>query len=74
MLSVIPYYPQPTIELGPLTLHSFGMLVATGILLGTWICGRRVRRYGLESEPVGDFALFMLVIAFISAHVLEIVM
>ncbi|RME74686.1 MAG: prolipoprotein diacylglyceryl transferase [Planctomycetota bacterium] len=72
MLAAIPYFPQPTFRIGPLTLHSFGMLVATGILVGTWIGGRRVRKAGLDPEPFGDYALFMLVIAFISAHVLEI--
>jgi phosphatidylglycerol:prolipoprotein diacylglycerol transferase len=74
MLGVIPYYPQPTLELGPFTLHAFGMLVATGILLGTWIVGKRVARRGVDPEPVGDFALFMLVIAFVISHLAEIIL
>lgn len=30
---VIPYFEQPKLHLGPITIHAFGALVATGILL-----------------------------------------
>jgi phosphatidylglycerol---prolipoprotein diacylglyceryl transferase len=40
VLAAIPYTTFPDIELGPLTLRTFGLMVGLGVLLGAWIAGR----------------------------------
>ena len=40
MLTAIPYTTFPTIELGPLSLRTFGVVVAVGVLLGSWLAAR----------------------------------
>ncbi len=44
VLAAIPYTTFPTIELGPLSLRTFGLMVALGVLLGAWLAAR----YGEE--------------------------
>jgi len=57
----IPYTPFPVLELGPVTVRTFGLLVATGMLVGIIVAARRNERYGIpraETERVG----FLLVV------------
>ena len=41
--SMIPYIHVPDLHVGPLPLHPFGILVATGVLIGTALATRRAR-------------------------------
>ncbi len=45
MLAAIPYTTFPDIELGPLTLRTFGLMVGLGVLLGAWIAGRYIEAH-----------------------------
>ena len=75
MLSLIPYYPQPSWHLvGPFTVHAFGALVAVAILFGAWIVRKRLAKRGLPVEPVGDFIFFLMVAGFVGAHLTEILL
>ena len=47
---MIPYIYVPDLKLGPLTLHPFGLLVATGVIIGTWLATRRARQRGLDLD------------------------
>ena len=58
----IPYETFPIIQLGPLTIRVFGLMVALGMIVGILIAARRNERYGVprgETERVG----FWLVVA-----------
>ncbi|MHC4831988.1 MAG: hypothetical protein ACYTFT_16815, partial [Planctomycetota bacterium] len=48
MIAQIPFFPQPTFHVGPLTLHAFGMAVAAAILVGSYLMKRRSKHYGLD--------------------------
>ena len=48
---MIPYFEQPSLSLGPITIHSFGVLVAVGILSGMYLIRRRPRRRRRHSAP-----------------------
>lgn len=43
---MLPYFAQPTLELGPLTLHAFGVIVAAALLLGMEVGRRRLAAVG----------------------------
>jgi phosphatidylglycerol:prolipoprotein diacylglycerol transferase len=71
---MIPYIKVP--DLHPLgitwlPLHPFGLLVATGVLLGTMLANRRARKLGFDLEQLNSFITWMLVCAFVSGHVLD---
>jgi len=68
---MIPYIPQPTLSLGPLSLHAFGVLVAIGVLLGTRVVERRVQREGLDVGIAARLAVWVLVAGFIGAHLVD---
>jgi phosphatidylglycerol:prolipoprotein diacylglycerol transferase len=41
-LAAIPYTTFPSIEIGPLTIRTFGLMVGLGVLLGAWIAGQYI--------------------------------
>lgn len=68
---MIPYIEQPTIDLGPITIHAFGVLVAAGVLLGIEIFKQRIAQVGLDSDLAGRMLAWMLVAGFIGAHLVD---
>jgi phosphatidylglycerol:prolipoprotein diacylglycerol transferase len=68
---MIPYIHVPDLKLGPLTLHPFGLLVATGVIIGTWLATRRARQRALDLEKLNSFITWMLVAGFLGGHMLD---
>lgn len=68
---MIPYIYVPDLKLGPLTLHPFGLLVATGVIIGTWLATKRARERSLDLDKLNSFITWMLVSGFINAHMLD---
>jgi len=65
---VIPFFEQPTLPLGPVTLHAFGALVGAALIAGSAIVVRRCRATGLDPERGGDMAIYAIVAGFVAAH------
>jgi phosphatidylglycerol:prolipoprotein diacylglycerol transferase len=68
---MIPYIHVPDLHIGPLPLHPFGVLVATGVLVGTSVTNRRARALGYDLLKLNSFVTWMLVAGFILSHVLD---
>jgi len=68
---MIPYIYVPDLKLGPLTLHPFGLLVATGVIIGTWLATKRAKERSLDLDKLNSFITWMLVSGFINAHMLD---
>jgi phosphatidylglycerol:prolipoprotein diacylglycerol transferase len=68
---VIPYFEQPKLHLGPITIHAFGVLVATGILLALRLIRRRAPRVGLDPVVAERLAVRILIVGFIFAHIVD---
>ena len=69
---MFPYFEQPAITLGPVTLHAFGMLVAAAILLGRWMLVRRAETRGLDGEMASRLVLWMVASGLLSAHLVAV--
>jgi phosphatidylglycerol:prolipoprotein diacylglycerol transferase len=74
----IPYIHVPDFQIGPipglgrsLPLHPFGLLVATGVIVGTWLATWRARRRGLDEQHLNSFITWMLVAGFMGGHMLD---
>lgn len=65
---MIPFFEQPTLLLGPVTLHAFGALVGAALIAGSAIVVRRCRATGLDPERGGDMAIYAIVAGFVAAH------
>lgn len=71
---MIPYIKVPDFHPFGITwlpLHPFGLLVATGVLLGTVLANRRARKRGLDLEQLNSFITWMLIGGFTGGHVLD---
>ena len=68
---MIPYFQQPKLHLGPITIHAFGVLVAVGILLAFRLIRRRAPRVALDQVLAERLAMRMVIIGFIVAHVFD---
>jgi phosphatidylglycerol---prolipoprotein diacylglyceryl transferase len=68
---VIPYVKIPELIIGPLPLHAFGLLVATGVIIGTALATSRARRRGFDLDLLHSFITWMLVGGFVAGHVLD---
>ncbi len=64
---MIPYIHVP--DLG--VVHPFGLLVATGVLIGTALATRRARKLGFDLDQLNSFITWMLVVGFIGGHMLD---
>jgi phosphatidylglycerol:prolipoprotein diacylglycerol transferase len=68
---MVPYIHVPDFHIGPLPLHPFGLLVATGVFVGTSLTTKRAERLGYDLFQLNSFVTWMLVSAFICSHVLD---
>jgi phosphatidylglycerol---prolipoprotein diacylglyceryl transferase len=70
---VIPYRTFPTIDLGPIHLHTFGLLVALGLMLGVRILVQHGRRNGQEARKLESLAWKIVVVGFVGARLMFVV-
>jgi phosphatidylglycerol:prolipoprotein diacylglycerol transferase len=68
-----PYFAQPRLDIGPLHVHAFGVLVAVGILVGVEVTQRRARFEGLDPRVMRGVIGQALLWGFVAAHVLDVV-
>jgi len=68
---MIPNIYVPDLKLGALTLHPFGLLVATGVIIGTWLATWRARVRGLDLDKLNSFITWMLIAGFMGGHMLD---
>jgi phosphatidylglycerol:prolipoprotein diacylglycerol transferase len=71
-LYAFPVHPI-AFHLGPLTVHWYGILLATAFLLGLWTAARRAPRTGIAPEKISDIGLWLIIGAVIGARGLYIV-
>lgn len=69
MGAMIPYYEVPVLQLGPVPIHGFGILVALGFVLGGEIAKRRGERAGLDPAAIDKVLGWLVLGTFIGGHV-----
>jgi len=73
---VIAFLPSPTdgvLHLGGLSVHVYGILLATGVVVAIWVTMRRVERLGGPPGEVLDGAVLVVVCGVIGARVYHVV-
>jgi phosphatidylglycerol:prolipoprotein diacylglycerol transferase len=70
----LPYVHIPDGHIGPVPIHPFGVLVATGVLVGSALAVKRAERYGIPRQKFESFISWILVFGFILSHMLDEVM
>src|SRR5918995_1451455 len=70
----LPSPPSPVIfEAGPFALRWYGLCIALGIIVATWLTGRELARKGYDSTLALDSLFFVIPLGFIGARVYHVV-
>jgi phosphatidylglycerol:prolipoprotein diacylglycerol transferase len=56
------------IDIGPVTIHPYGLMLAIGALCGVWVATRTARRVKMPAEMVIDLAMVVLVAGVVGAR------
>jgi len=72
-LASIPSPSQNVIELGPLTIHFYGILIAIGVIVALLVSRHRYVRFGGSGELFERVAIWGVVIGFLGARAAYVV-
>ena len=61
--------PGRSIPLGPLTIHYYGLIIATGLMLAVFYACKRSKEFGLKEDDVLDGVLWVTPFAIICARI-----
>lgn len=60
---------MPGIDIGPIRIHYYGIILMLGALAGAWLASREARRRGQDSEVVWDGLVWVLIGGIIGARI-----
>jgi len=72
-LLTVPAFDFLGRNVGPLTLHTYGVLLAVAFLAGLWVASRQARRAGLDPGRITDMAVYVLIAGLVGAKLLLLV-
>jgi len=65
---VFRFHTFPEIHLGPLTLYTFGLCVALGVLVGAYATSRRNKRFGISSDDTQATVMWLVLAGLVGAR------
>src|SRR6185295_18944007 len=65
-------YPE-LFSIGPVTVYTYGVLLAASYLLGLQFAIRRARAWGLDANRVLDLGIYIIIAALVGAKLLLVV-
>ncbi|HEX2850218.1 MAG TPA: prolipoprotein diacylglyceryl transferase family protein [Acidimicrobiales bacterium] len=66
--TTIPYHSFPLIHLGPITLRTFGLTSALGVLLGVRLLTAHLRRVDIDADRITSLAVWIVLFGFVGAR------
>ena len=61
-------------SIGPLTIHSYGAMMALGMLAGVWLVRRLAARSGQDAQALVDLAVFAFVAGLVGARIVHVLL
>ena len=68
LLASIPSPPQNAIDIGPLSIHFYGILIAIGVIVAVIVAKRRYIRFGGDPDLPERIAIWAVIIGFLGAR------
>jgi phosphatidylglycerol:prolipoprotein diacylglycerol transferase len=62
-------YPK-ILDLGPVTIHTYGLLLAAAFIAGIWVTSRNARARGINPDTVWNMGLIVIFAALVGAKVI----
>jgi phosphatidylglycerol:prolipoprotein diacylglycerol transferase len=72
LLNIQPLDPV-FLQLGPIIIYWYGVIIGTGVLLGLWLATRESERLGIPKETFVDLVLYAVPIAILCARTYYII-
>jgi prolipoprotein diacylglyceryl transferase len=70
----IPSPSTGTLNLGPLRLNAYGMMIALGVIAAVWLAGRRVEKRGIGTrEDMSSIAMVAVPIGIVGARLYHVI-
>ena len=73
MLTSIPSPSNNTLELGPLAVNYYGLMIALGVLAAVWLARRRLEQMGDDPDLITDLALWAVPAGLIGTRIYHVV-
>ena len=74
MLASIPSPSTGSIEIGPLSIHAYGLMIALGVVAAVWLAGRRLEQAGIGTrEDIQAIAIWAVLAGIIGARLYHVV-
>ena len=70
---MIPYFQLPSITVGPIVIHPFGLTASLGLIAGVWYSYRVAQREFRGGDTWLEMAPWILLCGFLSAHIVSLV-
>lgn len=61
------------LQIGPLTIHWYGVFLATAFLVGLWTASRRALHQGIKAETILDAGVWLIVGSILGARLLYVI-
>ena len=61
-------------KIGPIPIHSYGLCIAIGVMIGLWMMRRDCRKFGKDPELITDGAFWVLLLGLAGTRILHILM
>jgi phosphatidylglycerol---prolipoprotein diacylglyceryl transferase len=58
------------IKIGPLTIHTYGFMMAVGVALGLWFIYVQAKKAGLDANRIMDAAFYTIIVSLIGAKLI----
>jgi prolipoprotein diacylglyceryl transferase len=73
VLASIPSPDNGVIDVGPIPLHAYGLLLAIGVLVAAWIAERRWVARGGDAKTFNDMAVWIVIGGVVGARVYHVI-
>jgi len=74
VLASIPSPSDGTLDIGPLSIHAYGLMIALGVIAGVWLAGRRLAASGAGTrDDMANIAMWAVAAGVIGARIYYII-
>jgi phosphatidylglycerol:prolipoprotein diacylglycerol transferase len=70
--AIIPGFVLPSLRLGPITIQSFGVLTALGVMTAVYLAAKAARELGQDGQVVMDFAVAGVLTGVVLGHLVHV--
>jgi phosphatidylglycerol:prolipoprotein diacylglycerol transferase len=65
-------YPK-VLDLGPITIHTYGLMLAAAFIAGIWVTSRNARKEGIHPDSIWNMGLVVIFSALVGAKLLLLI-